>query len=97
MDLQCETLAVDAGVVAAQGYMNGDGGRRIAGRVHELLDSGCERVLVDLEGTRLVNHNGLDELRTLCEEVARRGGWICFCNLTTTVNKAFRIAGLVEA
>jgi anti-anti-sigma regulatory factor len=77
--------------------MNGAGGRRIADRVRELFDNGCERVLVDLEGTRLINHNGLAELRALCDEVVRRGGWICFCNLTLTLSRAFKVAGLLDA
>jgi anti-anti-sigma factor len=97
INFRCETLDDGAGVVAAAGYMNAECGRRIADSVRMLFDRGCRLILIDLDGTRLVNHNGLHVLRELRDEVARRGGRLGFCNLTATVAATFRIAGLLPA
>jgi len=93
---RCELLTDGAEVLAATGYMNAEAGRLIADRVHALFNRGRTRILVDLEDTRLVNHHGLLMLRALRDEIARRGGWLGFRNLSVTVARTFELAGLLD-
>ncbi len=82
------------GMVSAAGYMNAEGGDRIADKARDLLDRGCEALLIDLRGTRLVNHQGLAALHRLRDEVVRRGARLAFRNLSATVARIFDIVGL---
>jgi anti-anti-sigma regulatory factor len=82
------------GTVTAVGYLNVDGANLIADQARRLLAGGCVGLLIDLRGAWLVNHHGLLALRRLCDEVARRGSRIEFCNLSSTVARTFEIIGI---
>ncbi len=91
-----EQLEGGLGLVAAAGYINNEGGQAIADAVDELVASGCRTILIDLEGTRIINSIGISILLEILDRLMESGGTMAFCNLTPTIAKTFEIMGLVQ-
>lgn len=83
-------------VLATQGYINNQGGEEIARIAYELLDAEETQLLLDLEGTRIVNSIGISILIEIIERVLAVDGRLAFCNLTPTIQKTFQIMGLTQ-
>ena len=62
----------------------------------ELIDNGCGTLLIDLEGTRIINSIGVSILLEIMEKLLDDKGQLAFCNLTPTISKTFEIMGLVQ-
>jgi len=84
------------GLVAAAGYINNEGGQAIADAATELMDQGCKTLLIDLDGTRIINSIGVSILLEILEKLMDEKGQLAFCNLTPTIAKTFEIMGLVQ-
>jgi anti-anti-sigma factor len=96
MKLKKDILADGYGLIAAAGYINNEGGQAIADAATELIDSGCGTLLIDLEGTRIINSIGVSILLEIMERLLEDKGQLAFCNLTPTISKTFEIMGLVQ-
>jgi len=53
-------------------------------------------LLIDLEGTRIINSIGVSILLEIMERLLEDKGQLAFCNLTPTISKTFEIMGLVQ-
>jgi anti-sigma B factor antagonist len=84
------------GLIAAAGYINNEGGQAVADAASELFETGCTSLLIDLDGTRIINSIGVSILLEILEKLLDRGGRLAFCNLTPTISKTFEIMGLVQ-
>jgi len=92
-----KTLLSDGvGLVSAAGYINNEGGQAIADAATELMEQGCKTLLVDLDGTRIINSIGVSILLEILEKLMDEKGRLAFCNLTPTISKTFEIMGLVQ-
>ena len=91
-----DQLAEGIGLIAAAGYINNEGGQAIADAATELIDGGCETLLIDLDGTRIINSIGVSILLEILEKLMDEKGRLAFCNLTPTIAKTFEIMGLVQ-
>jgi anti-sigma B factor antagonist len=89
-------LSEGLGLVAAAGYINNEGGQAIADAATELMDQGCKTLLIDLDGTRIINSIGVSILLEILEKLMDEKGRLAFCNLTPTISKTFEIMGLVQ-
>ena len=89
-------LSDGLGLVAAAGYINNEGGQAIADAATELMDQGCKTLLIDLDGTRIINSIGVSILLEILEKLMDENGRLAFCNLTPTISKTFEIMGLVQ-
>jgi anti-sigma B factor antagonist len=89
-------LSDDLGLVEAAGYINNEGGQAIADAATELMDQGCKTLLIDLDGTRIINSIGVSILLEILEKLMDEKGQLAFCNLTPTIAKTFEIMGLVQ-
>jgi anti-sigma B factor antagonist len=89
-------LSDGLGLVAAAGYINNEGGQAIADAATELMDQGCKTLLIDLDGTRIINSIGVSILLEILEKLMDEKGRLAFCNLTPTISKTFEIMGLVQ-
>jgi len=89
-------LSEGLGLVTAAGYINNEGGQAIADAATELMDQGCKTLLIDLEGTRIINSIGVSILLEILEKLMDEKGRLAFCNLTPTISKTFEIMGLVQ-
>jgi len=96
MKLSKDVIADGYGLIAAAGYINNEGGQAIADAATELIDGGCETLLIDLDGTRIINSIGVSILLEIMERLLEDKGQLAFCNLTPTISKTFEIMGLVQ-
>jgi anti-anti-sigma factor len=96
MRLQKDVLADGYGLIAAAGYINNEGGQAIADAATELIENGCDTLLIDLDGTRIINSIGVSILLEIMEKLLEDKGRLAFCNLTPTISKTFEIMGLVQ-
>ena len=91
-----DLLSEGVGVIAASGYINNEGGQAIADAANTLMDQGCTTLLIDLDGTRIINSIGVSILLEILEKLMDEQGRLAFCNLTPTISKTFEIMGLVQ-
>ena len=91
-----DVLSSGVGVIAAAGYINNEGGQAIADAAAELMGQGCETLLIDLDGTRIINSIGVSILLEIMDKLIEGKGRLAFCNLTPTISKTFEIMGLVQ-
>jgi len=96
MKLSKDVLTEGFGLIAAAGYINNEGGQAIADAATELIEGGCGTLLIDLEGTRIINSIGVSILLEIMEKLLEDKGQLAFCNLTPTISKTFEIMGLVQ-
>jgi len=96
LKLSKDLLSHGVGVIAAAGYINNEGGQAIADAAMELMGQGCGTLLIDLEGTRIINSIGVSILLEIMEKLLEERGRLAFCNLTPTIAKTFEIMGLVQ-
>jgi anti-sigma B factor antagonist len=89
-------LTDGVGLIAAAGYINNEGGQAIADAATDLMDEGCQTLVIDLEGTRIINSIGVSILLEILEKLMDEKGRLAFCNLTPTIAKTFEIMGLVQ-
>ena len=89
-------LSDGVGLVTAAGYINNEGGQAIADAATELMEQGCKTLLIDLDGTRIINSIGVSILLEILEKLMDEKGKLAFCNLTPTIAKTFEIMGLVQ-
>jgi anti-anti-sigma factor len=87
-----DTLAV----VFTEGYINNQGGEEIAKVAYELIDDGVKILLLNLQGTKIVNSIGISILIEIIEKMIEIEGKLAFCNLTPTIEKTFHIMGLAQ-
>ena len=83
-------------VLRTDGYINNAGGEEIARAAYALLGQGVNRLLLDLEKTKIVNSIGISILIEILEKVLDQGGRLAFCRLTPTIEKTFQIMGLAQ-
>lgn len=94
--LSKDLLSDRVGLIAAAGYINNEGGQAIADAATELMDKGATTLLIDLDGTRIINSIGVSILLEIMEKLLDSEGKLAFCNLTPTISKTFEIMGLVQ-
>lgn len=83
-------------VIRTEGYINNQGGEEIARVAYDLIDNDHKILLLDLEGTKIVNSIGISILIEIIEKMIEIEGQLAFCNLTPTIEKTFHIMGLAQ-
>jgi anti-anti-sigma factor len=83
-------------VIYTEGYINNQGGEEIARVAYELIDDGVKILLLNLQGTKIVNSIGISILIEIIEKMLEIDGKLAFCNLTPTIEKTFHIMGLAQ-
>ncbi len=86
----------DLSVIYTEGYINNQGGEEIARQAYELIDQGDKVLLLNLQGTKIVNSIGISILIEIIEKMLEIEGQLAFCNLTPTIDKTFHIMGLAQ-
>lgn len=86
----------DLAILYTEGYINNQGGEKIARQAYELIDQGTKRLLLNLAGTKIVNSIGISILIEIIEKMLEIDGRLGFCNLTPTIEKTFHIMGLTQ-
>ena len=83
-------------IVYTEGYINNQGGEEIARVAYELIEDGTKILLLNLQGTKIVNSIGISILIEIIEKMIEIDGKLAFCNLTPTIEKTFHIMGLAQ-
>ena len=83
-------------VIQTDGYLNGPTGENLAEAAKELVRKGYDKILINLEKTRLINSIGISILIEIIELLEERGGALSFCALTPTIERTFKMMGLAQ-
>jgi anti-anti-sigma factor len=81
-------------VVYVNGYLNSILGKEMERVIHDVLDAGRPRVVLNFEGTRLINSIGISSIIGVVERMAERQGKLAFCSLNRINQELLRITGV---
>lgn len=91
-----EKVFDDYVILYTKGYINNLGGNEIAKRCYRQMDNGSRNFVLNLEKTKIINSIGISILIEIIEKVLELNGKLCFCGLTNSIAKTFRIMGLAQ-
>lgn len=83
-------------IIETDGYINNQGGEKIAAEAYKHIDQGIKKVLLDLDKSKIVNSIGISILIEIIEKLDDIDGKLFFTNLDPTVEKTFNIMGLFQ-
>jgi anti-sigma B factor antagonist len=83
-------------VVCVGGYLNNLLGEEVEKVVRAKLDDGVRRILINFQGTRMVNSIGISFVIGIVEKVMEREGRMAFCALSRINCDLFRVTGLAK-
>lgn len=86
----------DVLVMKTEGYINNNGGEKISEEFSKHYDNGVTKVLLDIEGSKVVNSIGISFLIEVIEKLNEKGGKLYFSNLDPSIEKTFTIMGLFQ-
>src|SRR5690554_2111572 len=81
-------------VLKTEGYINNTGGEKIAGEFSKY--SGIEKVILDLEKSKVINSIGISYLIEVIEKLSQINGKMVFTNLDPAIEKTFKIMGIFQ-
>ena len=88
--------AGNAVVVYVDGYLNSLLGEEIERVVQDLLSAGGHRVLLNFEGTRLINSIGISFVIGVVEKIMEQNGLLAFCPLYRINRELFQMTGVAR-
>jgi anti-anti-sigma factor len=83
-------------ILKTEGYLNNIGGERIAKEVSGHMDKNINKVIIDLEKSKVVNSIGISYLIDVIEQLSQNNGKLIFTNLDPTIEKTFNIMGIFQ-
>ena len=81
-------------VVYVNGYLNSLLGEEVERVVDDILDAGTTRVILNFEGTKLINSIGISFIIGIVERMMERNGSLGFCSLNRINQELFQITGV---
>ena len=84
----------DTLVVCVGGYLNSLLGEEVEKVVRAKLDEGGRRILLNFQGTRMVNSIGISFVIGIVEKVMEQEGRMAFCGVSRINRDLFRVTGL---
>lgn len=81
-------------VMSTIGYVNNEGGEKIAEEFEKHFDNGIKKVVINLEKSKVVNSIGISFLIEIIEKLNEVGGKLIFTNLDAAIEKTLTIMGL---
>ncbi|MEX0943306.1 MAG: STAS domain-containing protein [Pseudomonadales bacterium] len=79
--------------VLVAGELNSGTSPRVENQLRDLIDQGCEKVVVSLENVSLITSAGLRVLLVLTKDLKRQGGHIAFYDAQPNVLEIFAMTG----
>lgn len=76
------------------GYVNNEGGEKIAREFEQHFEKGIKKVVIDLEKSKVVNSIGISFLIEIIEKLNESDGKLIFSNLESAIEKTLTIMGL---
>lgn len=87
-------LNSDVLVMHTSGYINNEGGEKIAQEFSQHFEKGIKKVVIDLEKSKVVNSIGISFLIEVIEKLNEKDGKLIFTNLESAIEKTLTIMGL---
>jgi anti-anti-sigma factor len=87
-------LRDDVLVMRTSGYVNNEGGEKIANEFDKHFEKGIKKVVIDLEQSKVVNSIGISFLIEVIEKLNDNDGKLIFTNLESAIEKTLTIMGL---
>jgi anti-sigma B factor antagonist len=81
-------------VVYVNGYLNSLLGEEVERVVQDILDAGRPRVVLNFEGTKLINSIGISFIIGIVERIMERNGSMAFCSMNRINQDIFRMTGV---
>ena len=95
--LTVDTREVDGTLILyVNGYLNSLLGEEVERVVHDLIDSGGQKVVLNFEGTRLINSIGISFIIGIVEKMIERDGTLAFCSLNRINRELFQMTGVAR-
>ena len=88
--------AGDVFVAYIDGYLNSLMAEEVERVVLETLDAGGRKVLLNFEGTRLINSIGISIIIDIVEKIMERNGSLAFCALSRINRELFQMTGVAR-
>lgn len=97
MDFKLTSKIVDdILVMKTEGYINNAGGEKISEEFEKYYNDGLNKLLIDIEGSKVVNSIGISFLIEIIEKLNNKNGKLYFSNLDPSIEKTFTIMGLFQ-
>ena len=87
-------LLGDILVMHTAGYVNNEGGEKIAQEFTGHFENGIKKVIIDLGKSKVVNSIGISYLIEVIEKLNDENGKLVFTNLEPAIEKTLTIMGL---
>ena len=83
-------------VLKTDGYINLTAGEQIVNEFSKHFNNGINKLIMDLEKTRVVNSMGVSCLIEIVEKLIQVDGKLIFTNLDPSIEKTFDLMGLFQ-
>lgn len=94
MSLELSDRTVDGiTVVDIEGKMNTSTSPDADSYLSDLVSSGCNRFLLNMNGVDYISSSGLRVVLSTGKKLGASGGKLVFCNLNPSVGEVFRVSG----
>ena len=81
-------------VLHTSGYVNNEGGEKIAKEFDKNFENGIKKVVINLEKSKVVNSIGISFLIEIIDKLNDVDGRLIFTNLESAIEKMLSIMGL---
>jgi anti-anti-sigma factor len=81
-------------IINTFGYVNNEGGEQIAETFNDQYEKGLKKLIINLEGAKVVNSIGISFLIEIIEKLNDVDGKLVFTNLDPAIEKTLTIMGL---
>lgn len=92
LHLTTEVDPTGAVIIAAEGYLDAEGGARLGREADAAVAAGHTRVLIDLEEVVLFNCAGAREMLAALEQLRRSGGHVEFLGVRQPLERALHFS-----
>jgi anti-anti-sigma factor len=83
-------------LMKTEGYINNTAGEKIAQEFSSKYGDAMNKVVIDLEKSKMINSIGISYLLEIIETLNQKEGKLVFANLDPTIEKTFKIMGLFQ-
>ena len=83
-------------VLKTEGYINNTAGEQIVDEFSKHLSGGINKLIMDLEKSKVVNSIGISCLIEIVEKLIQVDGKLIFTNLDPSIEKTFTLMGLFQ-
>lgn len=89
-------LRDDTLIIKTDGYINNIAGEQIVEEFLKNFKDGMNKVVMDLEKTKVVNSFGISYLIDVIEKLSEKNARLIFTNLDLTIEKTFDTMGIFQ-